>query len=197
MVFDPDDFKILPGFFDHPSRLHGASHTWRVMTHVLIIGRNLPSEVLRPAFFGAFIHDMARQHDGYCSQHGEDAAATKPEMFSDLFARYKLSPKEFEAMKCAVTFHSLPVEPGNDHPHHLCISLLKDADALDRIRMGPLNLNPAYLRLEESRRLIRFSHRLYYRTCLIRSLSFARVLSVAGKCLGRKVEGWQPSTASG
>jgi len=61
MLFIPSDFDIKPGYFVHESELHGASHTYRVMCHVLVLSKKLNLiQAGRLAFCAAFVHDMAR-----------------------------------------------------------------------------------------------------------------------------------------
>ena len=50
-------------------------------------------------------------------------------------------------------------EPAPDHPHRRVIKLLKDADGLDRVRLGDLDSD--YLRHAEARGMVRFAQRLY------------------------------------
>lgn len=45
-----------------------------------------------------------------------------------------------------------PQEVSREHPHWPLIALLKDADGLDRVRLG--DLDPRYLRYPESRGMV-------------------------------------------
>ncbi|MHC1775162.1 MAG: HD domain-containing protein [Lentimicrobium sp.] len=166
-IFDLNfsDFNLNEGQFDHPSRLHGILHTYRVMVHVLRLG--LMTEAIkeaRLAFFAAYIHDMSRKHDGYCTQHGADSANFKLPLYRDNFLKNGASESELLVIGKAVTLHSTNIELPKNDPDWLTVALLKDADALDRIRLGAGDLNPSFLRLQESHQCIRFGEKLFERT---------------------------------
>jgi hypothetical protein len=61
-----------------------------------------------------------------------------------------------------VIHHCKPEELDGDHPHWRLASLLKDADGLDRVRLG--DLDPRYLRHPVSRTMTRFAERLFLET---------------------------------
>lgn len=182
MFFKPSDFDIKPGYFVHESELHGALHTYRVMCHVLVLSRKLNLvHAGRLAFCAAFVHDMARRHDGFCLMHGPRAARDKVPEFTPLFHKYNLQPEDINTIKTAVSNHSQYVELRKNHPHYLVTSLLKDADALDRIRLGEGNLNPKFLRHEATLSLKDFSRNLYIESEQVTVSSFAEMLNIASK----------------
>lgn len=163
--FDPAKFNLLPEHFEHQSLLHGIKHTYRVMCHVLHLGRalNLEREA-RLAFCAAFIHDMSRMHDGFCTMHGLRASEDKLPVFKEFFLSQGLNQYEIEEIKTAVRNHSEGFELPKDHPFWLTTSLLKDADALDRIRLGEDNLDPSYLRFANTSGFITFAHELFFKS---------------------------------
>jgi hypothetical protein len=182
------DFKIQPSYFDHKSLLHDAMHTYRVMIHVLLLGKKLKLDrERRLAFFAAFIHDMARKHDGFCAKHGYDAAMSKPAIFSELFKKYELEWEDIEAVKTAVICHSMIEEPDQSHPHYIISALLKDADALDRIRMGAGNLKIKYLRFHESITLIPFAENLFRMSNQKSNGDFDKLILVAERFLNENI----------
>jgi hypothetical protein len=61
-----------------------------------------------------------------------------------------------------VVHHCTVTELPHRHPHWRLTSLLKDADALDRVRIG--DLDPRYLRNSEAHPMIEFAHTLFERT---------------------------------
>ena len=69
--------------------------------------------------------------------------------------------EDYPAIQAAVTCHSAGESAPTD-PHWNLIALLKDADGLDRVRLG--DLDPSYLRHSEARGTIRFAERLYRET---------------------------------
>lgn len=163
--FNTRTFILKDEYFDHPSLIHGINHTYRVMYHVLNIGKKagLGAEILQ-AWCAAFIHDMARQHDGYCTEHGQWSADRKFPEFEPLFLDAGVGREGLEAIRLAVINHSQRAEIDPSHPHYKTVALLKDADALDRIRIGETNLKVEYLRFPETIHLIGFAKELYFQS---------------------------------
>ena len=62
-------------------------------------------------------------------------------------------------MADAVVHHAVPKELDRGHPHWRLTSLLKDADALDRVRLG--DLDPRYLRNAQANEMIAFAQMLF------------------------------------
>lgn len=149
-------------------------HTYRVMHNVnkLAQEHSIEKSIVDTAFCSAFIHDMARIHDNYCTEHGGWAIDQKLSLFEKDFIKFGLSNEDIESLKTAVTFHSLPGEIDIAHPHYLVTSLLKDADALDRIRLGFDGLNPKYLRLPNSKNLIKIAEQNFFKTVNFMSISY-------------------------
>jgi hypothetical protein len=118
-----------------------------------------------PRLWGAvYLHDVARTHDGRCHQHGTNAIKRLDEL-PDTRALFRLAgirPEDDEAVATAVKFHSLPEELMENHPHRRLTALLKDADGLDRVRLG--DLDPYRLRFPVSRTLVGFARVLYEKT---------------------------------
>ncbi len=158
-------FILQDGFFAHSSLIHGINHTYRVMYHVLNIGRRAGlNHEIQLAFCAAFIHDMSRLHDGYCTEHGGWAAKNKLAEFKNLFIKSGIDPDGINAIKLAVANHSIRTEIYKNHPYYKTVALLKDADALDRIRIGENNLKVEYLRFPETLDLVDFARELYYKS---------------------------------
>lgn len=158
-------FQLLESQFDHHSILHGILHTYRVMFYTLNLGL-LTGHIheARTAFFAAFVHDMARRHDGYCTGHGADAARLKLPLYHRLFSENGASGTDFRLIEKAVTLHSTSLELTDDDPDFLTVAILKDADALDRIRLGAGDLNPGFLRIKETLSCIAFAEALYHQS---------------------------------
>lgn len=183
LVLPFSEFNLNESQFDHPSRLHGVLHTYRVMAHVLRLGE-LTGRITeaRNAFFAAYIHDMARKHDGYCTQHGTDAANLKLPLYKSLFQQNGASLNDLLIIGKATTMHSLGNElPAND-PDWYTVAILKDADALDRIRLGENDLNPSYLRLSETHTFVDFAKQLYYKSFSQPGKDFISIMEI-GKSL--------------
>jgi len=111
-----------------------------------------------------YLHDIARTHDGRCYRHGADAMAkfeTRPELRS-LFTQGGVAGDDYVQIHTAVVHHCRPQELDRAHPHWRLTSLLKDADGLDRVRLG--DLDPQYLRNPEAREMVGFAEKLFSET---------------------------------
>ncbi len=174
------NFVLKREFFDNESPKHGINHTYRVMYHVLNIGQLAGmNHEIKTAFCAAFIHDMARYHDSYCTEHGPRAARKKFPLFKNDFTNLGFCDDDLRAIKLAVSNHSVRHEIFTGHKHYKTVALLKDADALDRIRIGENNLKIQYLRIPESLQLVDFAKQLYYRTQFLTLHSFEEIVEIA------------------
>lgn len=174
------DFNLKPEYFDHQTRIHGISHTYRVMCNVLKIGTRISyHRETKLAFFAAFIHDMARQHDGRCTEHGKWSAETKLDKYFSLFIKNGMNPEDKDILATALTNHSLRENPPENHPHYITTAILKDADALDRVRISRFDLKLKFLRFPESAALKGFAEKLYHTTHSKEFNSFAEYLEIA------------------
>lgn len=174
------DFNLKPEYFDHQSKIHGIPHTYRVMCNVLKIGTKIsyPRET-KLAFFAAFIHDMARQHDGRCADHGRWSVEKKLDNHLSLFIKNGINPEDKDEIATALTNHCLRENPPEDHPHYTTTAILKDADALDRVRISRFDLKLKFLRFHESTSLKGFAEKLYYTTRSKDLDSFSEYLQIA------------------
>jgi hypothetical protein len=155
------DMVPPPELFRCDSRIHGQAHVARVLVHALqlIAATGFVEETVR-LWAAVYLHDIAREHDGWCPHHGADAwarLATLPDVRA-LFARAGVADRDYPAIQGAVTLHSHG-EPKLAAPDARLTKLLKDADALDRVRLG--DFDPDFLRHPEARDMVRFAERLY------------------------------------
>jgi hypothetical protein len=154
-----------PELFTHESTLHGQAHVARVMVHAFrLIGTTGWVEEAPRLWAAVYLHDIARTHDGYCERHGADAIQkldSLPEVRT-LFMTGGVVDADYEAIRTAVVHHCLPKELDPSHPHWRLTALLKDADGLDRVRLG--DLDPRYLRHAQSRSMLRFARDLFSET---------------------------------
>jgi hypothetical protein len=150
-----------PELFLHKSTIHGQAHVARVLVHAfrLIAATGLVDETVR-LWASVYLHDIARRHDGHCPHHGADAWARLASLdgVRELFARAGVRPEDYPDIETAVSLHSHGEAKSGAHDARLT-KLLKDADGLDRVRLG--DLDPDYLRHPEARGMIRFAQRLY------------------------------------
>ncbi|MGB4205975.1 MAG: HD domain-containing protein [Bacteroidales bacterium] len=187
-TFNPGEFKLHQSHFESKSALHGIKHTYRVMCHVLVLGNKMKWErETRLAFCAAFIHDMSRIHDGYCTNHGLWAAQHKLPLFTEFFKSQGINNYEIEEIGVAVQNHSERFELEKDHKFRKTTALLKDADALDRIRLGENNLDPSYLRLSYTKGMIPFARDLYFASETREINDFNDILKLAESIMNRNV----------
>lgn len=167
-------------YFDQRSSLHGIGHTYRVMVHAHELSITLNrSDLLYPVLAAAFVHDMARKHDGFCCHHGLWAVERKVPLFKAFFMDHGVCDNDLALLSIAVENHSRPEELERNNPAYVATAILKDADALDRIRLGENNLDQRYLRFKESKGLVGFARSLYLSSHKEKFHNFTEVLSHA------------------
>ena len=175
-------FRLKAAYFDHPGFLHGINHTYRVMYNVLQLATaiGLKQEGIT-AFCAAYIHDMARVHDGYCTQHGTWAAKRKLSLYTNLFRQIGLKDNDLKKVEIAVAWHSNTKELEKCNSAYLVTALLKDADALDRIRLGDHDLDVRYLRFQETKKMVLPSEQIFFATDNNHFQSFSEFLKYITK----------------
>lgn len=151
-----------PELFTHASVVHGQAHVARVMVHAfrLIAATGWHDEAPR-LWAAVYLHDLARTHDGRCHCHGADAMRRFESMpdVRQLFEAGGVVTADYGVIATAVVHHCQPQELDPSHPHWRLTSLLKDADGLDRVRLG--DLDPRYLRHAASQTMVPFARSLY------------------------------------
>ncbi len=152
----------MPEDFRHQSGIHGQAHVSRVLIHTFILLQLTRQQHLAvPLWASVYLHDVARTHDGLCYRHGADAAR-RFDFFRQVFQAAGLPPQDEPLVRTAVAWHAVPRELNRSHRYAPLVHLLKDADGLDRVRLG--DLDPRYLRYRESHGLVNFAKHLYTRT---------------------------------
>ena len=154
-----------PELFTHASTLHGQAHVARVMVHAfrLIAATGWTEEAPR-LWAAVYLHDIARTHDGRCYRHGGDAMTkfeTRPQLRA-LFMQAGIVESDYDHVRTAVVQHCQPKELYRSHPHWRLTSLLKDADGLDRVRLG--DLDSRYLRNAQAVAMVAFAETLFNET---------------------------------
>ena len=154
---DPAWF-LRPDGHDASRTIHGVRHTLRVWVHAMELASALGFENWqREALHHAAIwHDIGRTHDGADYYHGAKSAGRAVGM--GLHLDPAVDPFVLETTLFAVTHHC-----GSEHHAELAAAwlpetkggwdafrVLKDADALDRVRLGRWDLDPSQLRFDAS-----------------------------------------------
>lgn len=159
-----DDFNLSGDEFYHKSDVHGVNHTFRVMFNCLMIGNEIQDKLnTKRAFMSAYIHDMSRRHDYKCKIHGRDSCNEKIPIFKNLFMENGMNEDDLRAIKLAVSNHSEDYEIDREQPFYNTVAILRDADALDLVRID-VHVKPHLLRFKESVDLINDAENLYIKT---------------------------------
>ncbi|MDE6086339.1 MAG: HD domain-containing protein [Muribaculaceae bacterium] len=155
--------------FNMPDSLfHAAPHCERVLLYALIIGEKILGnnpEALETLAHAAIFHDTRRLDDYLDTGHGARGAVHYEQQCRE-DSSLKFHPESVYLMR----YHDLDDEigikaisshfsQGKELPLTL-YSIFKDADALDRWRLGPRGLDPRYLRTKEARQMTEFSRNI-------------------------------------
>lgn len=156
--------QLVPGpsLFSHRSTLHGLAHVSRVMVHAFLLIDLLGFRDAAPALWAAvYLHDLGRTDDGVSPGHGAEAVRKLDSLpqVRELFKQGGVKQEDYEAVVVAVTWHSLGDELPKDRPHWRLTALLKDADGLDRVRLG--DVDARYFRFPLTGELIPFAEGLF------------------------------------
>lgn len=134
-------------------------------------GTKLNREALR---FAAMAHDVGRRDDGTDPQHGRRSAEWMRVHLASM-----MTPEVLDVATYIVEWH---VPADSEAPVMTTeLQILKDADGLDRVRLG--DLNPAYLRTMAANKLIEIAQLLYEYSLPVRPVvqpeTFADVVRAA------------------
>ena len=151
------------------SQIHAYAHTERVLLHALSIGKSMfvdDNEALDILAHAALFHDTRRQDDYLDTGHGARAAVN----YAD-FCRHHPELTFHPESQYLMRYHDLDDNVGIDAIRRdfsgpaadrliKLYQIFKDADALDRWRLGDRGLDPRYLRTDKARSLVEFSREL-------------------------------------
>lgn len=177
-------------WFRHPSKLHGVGHTQRVHIHTQRLTELMDwsADDAGLALRAALLHDIGRLHDGWEPAHGARSAARARRLglMDDLESSaaalvvFAVEHHSRSDRRAVTTLERLSTPPGDgaddtaglddaDAADRLDIYrarrilwLLKDADALDRVRLPRWErADPSLLRYKESVDLLPFADELF------------------------------------
>lgn len=148
MIFD--SFRPSPDWFAHnPDGIHGIRHVARVLVWADQVaqwmdtqGKPVDIEVVR---WAAVLHDVGRLDDGRDPEHGTRSAHWLGDNRSWLFP--EMDAQRVEVIQYCCIWHVPPDAQVPEISNELIC--LKDADGLDRVRLG--DLNPSLLRTDFAR----------------------------------------------
>jgi hypothetical protein len=179
IVLPADLDRFLPdeAWFRHrPRGIHGTPHTTRVLVWAAVLASRIgrPNALRRDELlWAAAVHDVGRLDDGIDRGHGRRSAD---------WVLADLTRKRPEAATCDLklvaelcTWHEI----ADDRIERLSLELLilKDADGLDRARIG--DLDPDRLRFQHARRLVEAAERLERATNAYDRIGAEEVLEAA------------------
>lgn len=171
IVFN-EEVKNIKHEFLYKSESHGKKHNIRVMlfSYYLSIIYKINEIDLQIIFDASKYHDVGRTNDLLDESHGRKSA----ELIDDIVENKIYNNKEnLNLLKSIIHIHSINEKEESKIIKKYNIKdterfkklyyILKDSDGLDRVRLSINNkcfsaLNPNYLRLEESKKLIKTAH---------------------------------------
>lgn len=146
------------------SEWHTKTHSARVLLLALLIGhqKGLSDKEIKKLGYAAVFHDSRRLDDGIDQGHGARAAA----YYRDYCYKHNL-PFD-EQTHHVIYYHDQDDALGISNIQKLSdcdrgvllYEIFKDADGLDRFRLGPDALDEKFLRTEEARGLVEFAKEL-------------------------------------
>lgn len=157
------------------SAWHGPDHCARVLLLVLILGhrKQLPEEDIEALCLAAVFHDSRRQDDYADRGHGKRAS----EYYRHFCQKNNIRPNRlagfimhFHDLEDCIGFSEITRKPFGRERYLRLYQVFKDADALDRFRLGPDALDVSMLRTREARQLVQFSYYLLLRSRVLHSL---------------------------
>lgn len=170
------EFWEIPGDLD----IHTQGHCERVLMHALRIAdmRNVSDRQLLALAYASIFHDTRRKDNYLDTGHGARAAEYYKEYSSrsDWSNRNRSTRSDLTKMQflpetyAAVWYHDRDDELGEEYIRKHAgddvgkwlevYHIFKDADALDRLRLGTWCLDPRFLRTDEAKGMMAFAQRL-------------------------------------
>ncbi len=161
-----DEFLYSQVNFNRPeSSIHSFGHCERVLLHSLIIGESEfgddPKSLTALAHASVF-HDTRRIDDYMDKGHGARAA-----LYYKDFCRQRADVTYMPEAALMIKYHDMDDAQskkaiareytGKLPDMYRLYDIFKDADALDRWRLGPLGLDPNFLRTQKARTMSDFA----------------------------------------
>ena len=157
---DLSNFDEIEELMQNKTNLHGINHIIRVLFNAYAITtlEGLSNEDRNIIIEAAKFHDIGRKHDGENEIHGEEGA----NIARTILENKGFSPEDIDKICFIIKEHSLPKAKNEQDiqllPENLrkqykyYLDLLKDADKLDRVRIG--DLDPSRLATNSAKRLV-------------------------------------------
>lgn len=152
--------------------VHNSNHSKRVLFLVLVASNlsHLTEKEKLILAYAAVYHDIGRRNDLKDDRHGYYSFKRLCEMKEfEVLVKHQLTDEEIRILEFIIKNHCIKDTIAYENLEHypinnkaLAIKLfkyLKDADNLDRVRIG--DLDEKYLRLDTSKKLVEFAKWLY------------------------------------
>ncbi|MDN4494410.1 HD domain-containing protein [Ureibacillus aquaedulcis] len=144
------------------SEWHTKTHCARVLLLALLIGhqKGLSKEEQDALAMAAAFHDSRRLDDGIDKGHGSRAAHYYKEYCREHHLPYDEQTyyiTYYHDQDDSLGLSEIRKAPSLGERAVLLYQIFKDADALDRFRLGPAGLDVKYLRTEEAHQLVDFT----------------------------------------
>ena len=150
--------EIIKGIMDKTFE-HGINHLYRVsilsgMIHEIVREDydDLNDTTLIHVMMAGLFHDIGRENDEENTEHGKRSI--------ELLDKHHIHISK--DMRQIIEYHCIDDSqfPQSSPKIQIMYQILKDADALDRVRFGIRALDTSYLRVETSQSLVFFAHQL-------------------------------------
>lgn len=157
---DLNNFEKIEELMRDKSNLHGINHVVRVLFNAYAVTtlENVNAEDRKIVIEAAKLHDIGRVSDGEDEENGNQSAIKARKMLEDK----GFSAEEINLICFIIKEHSLPRTKNEKDIEELpealrqrykyCLKLLKDADKLDRVRLG--DLDSKRLSTDSAKRLV-------------------------------------------
>ena len=164
------DEEIRKDSNQYSSETHGAAHTRRVAFFARTLANlgNLDDRDKKILLFAAKNHDIGRVHDWEDAEHGKNSASK----LNGAKGWDEFSADEQELIAFVITEHSKGkddniqaisgLSPDKQAKYKTILEYLKDADKLDRVRLGRFDgLDPSRLSMPISKKMVKMAYQSY------------------------------------
>ncbi|MEE0865465.1 MAG: HD domain-containing protein [Clostridia bacterium] len=163
-----ENFEQIDELMNNKTNLHGTNHIVRVLfnCYAIMALENIGVDDKKIIVEAVKLHDIGRIGDGEDREHGEKGAIKAKQIME----RKGFSQDEIDKICFIIKEHCLSKKQNEKDIENLpqekqkeysfLLNVLKDADKLDRVRLG--DLDPKRLSLENSKRLVEVAKDIFY-----------------------------------
>ena len=163
-----NNFDEIEELMNNKTNLHGINHVVRVLfnTYAITTLEDTDDQIRKIIVEATKLHDIGRVSDGEDREHGNQGAIKAKKILEDK----GFSNEEIDLICFLIKEHSLPQKENQEHIRKLpeeireryeyCLNLLKDANKLDRVRIG--DLDTKRLSTDSAKRLVSVSQDVFH-----------------------------------